>query len=40
MRGGMQLADAYESTYDERKAIGKMVDENLKITKESKLPFF
>ncbi len=40
MRGGMQLSDAYESTYDERKAIGKMVDENLKITKESKLPFF
>jgi len=36
----MQLSDAYESTYDERKAIGKMVDENLKITKESKLPFF
>jgi hypothetical protein len=40
MRGGMQLKDAYESTYDERKAIGKMVDENLKITKESGMAFF
>ena len=40
MRGGMQLHDAYQSTYDERKAIGEMVDENLKTTKESKMPFF
>jgi|TARA_B100001094_G_scaffold44440_1_gene39216 hypothetical protein len=40
MRGGMQLHDAYNSTYEERKSIGKMVDENLKITKESKMPFF
>ena len=40
MRGGMQLQDAYQSTYDERKAIGKMIDENLKITKDSKMPFF
>jgi len=40
MRGGLQLKDAYNTTFDERKAIGKMIEGNLKTTKESHLPFF
>jgi len=40
MRGGLQLDGAYYTTHQERKAISKMVDENLKITKESGRDFF
>lgn len=40
MRGGLQLQDAYDTTFQERKAISEMVKENLKTTKDSQLPFF
>jgi len=40
MRGGLQLENAYDTTYEERKAISKMVESNLKTTKDSHLPFF
>jgi len=40
MRGGLQLENAYDTTYEERKSISKMVESNLKTTKDSHLPFF
>jgi hypothetical protein len=40
MRGGLQIHDAYNSTFEERKSIAKLVEENLKVTKDSKMPFF
>jgi hypothetical protein len=40
MRGGLQLHDAYDTTFEERKAISEMVKDNIKTTKETQLPFF
>jgi hypothetical protein len=40
MRGGLQLKDAYETTFQERKSISAMIKENLKTTKDSGLPFY
>lgn len=40
MRGGLQLPDAYDITFEERTAISEMVKENMKTTKDSQLPFF
>lgn len=40
MRGGLQLPDAYDITFEERKAISEMVKDNMKTTKDSQLPFF
>lgn len=39
MRGSLQLADAYESTFEERSIIGKQIEENFKNTKETGLSF-
>lgn len=40
MRGGMTLDEAWQTSYSIRMAINDMVKENLKITEESRLPFF
>lgn len=40
MRGGLQIADAYDTTFEERKSISEMVKDNMKTTKDSQLPFF
>jgi len=39
MRGGLQLKDAYETTFEERKSIGDLVEENFKNTKETGISF-
>jgi hypothetical protein len=39
MRGSLQLKDAYDTTYEERKAIGKQIEENFKNTKETGISF-
>lgn len=38
-RGSMQIHDAYDSTYDERKAISKLAERNLETTKKSGISF-
>jgi hypothetical protein len=40
MRGGLSLDEAYAIDFADREIIGKLVEENLNITKESKLPYF
>lgn len=40
MRGGMTISEAYNTDYDDRATIGKVIEENLKTTKETGLPFF
>ena len=40
MRGGMSYSESHLLTYDERKLIGKLIEENLQTTKDSGLPFF
>lgn len=40
MRGGLTYTEAYNLDQFERKIIGKIIDSNLDITKQSKLPFF
>lgn len=40
MRGGVTYSEILRMTVKERKLIGKLVEENIKTTKESGLPFF
>lgn len=40
MRGGINYDDAMLLSAEERDIIGKLIKENLKVTKESGLPFF
>lgn len=40
MRGGVTYSEAHAMTFDERNQVGEQIEENLKITKESGLPFF
>jgi hypothetical protein len=40
MRGGLTYTEAHNLDQAERKLIGKIIDSNLEITKQSKLPFF
>jgi hypothetical protein len=35
----MQIHDAYESTFEERKAISKLAERNLETTKKSGISF-
>jgi hypothetical protein len=39
MRGGLQLEDAYNTNWEEREAIAKLVEKNLKTTKETGISF-
>ena len=40
MRGGLTYTEAHNRDQAERKLIGKIIDSNLEITKQSKLPFY
>ena len=40
MRGGLTYTEAHNLDQAERKLIGKIIDSNLEITKQSKLPFY
>ncbi len=40
MRGGITYDQSHMLTPEEREIIGKIIEENLKTTKESGLPFF
>ena len=40
MRGGISYTDILNLSIDERKAINKIIEENLETTKNSQLPFF
>jgi hypothetical protein len=40
MRGGLSYSEAHMLTHEERELIGIKIEENLKMTKETGLPFF
>ena len=40
MRGGVSYTDIMNMSSTERKAISKIIDQNLETTKKSQLPFF
>jgi hypothetical protein len=40
MRGGLSYDDAMLLSYQERKAVGELIKENLETTKKSGQPFF
>jgi hypothetical protein len=40
MRGSITYDDAVMLSYEERNMIGKLIKDNLEVTKESGLPFF
>jgi len=40
MRGGISYTDVLNLSIEERKAINKIIEENLETTKNSNLPFF
>lgn len=40
MRGGLNYNDAFLLSVEDRELISKLIEENLKITKDSGLPFF
>lgn len=40
MRGGLTYNEAHMLTAEERSLIGKLIEENLELTKSSGLPFF
>jgi hypothetical protein len=40
MRGGLPMDLAYQTDYQDREIIGKIIEENLETTGKTKLPFF
>ena len=40
MRGGASYEDILDMSVDERQAIGKLIEDNLETTKNTKMPFF
>jgi hypothetical protein len=40
MRGAMSFEEAYNLSIEDREIIQKIIEENLEVTKETKLPFF
>jgi len=40
MRGGITISEAFLLTADDRLIISALIEENLKMTKDSGLPFF
>lgn len=40
MRGGISYTDVLNLSIEERKAISKIIEDNLETTKNSNLPFF
>jgi hypothetical protein len=40
MRGGITLEEMYNTSNNDRQLISELIDENMKTTKESGLPYF
>jgi hypothetical protein len=40
MRGGISYEESMSLSLEERKLIGKIIKENMDITKKSRMPFF
>ena len=40
MRGGLTYSESLMLTMEERELIGKIINSNLEITKETQMPFF
>lgn len=40
MRGGLSFSESFLLTPEDREIINKIIEDNLKITKEQNLPFF
>jgi len=40
MRGGVSYEDVLNMSEDERRQINEIINSNLQVTKDSKLPFF
>jgi len=40
MRGGASYEDILNMSSDERSSIGKLIENNMDITKKSQMPFF
>lgn len=40
MRGGVTLDEAYQLSYQDREIILKIIEENIKTTNETGLPYF
>jgi hypothetical protein len=40
MRGGISYNESHCLTYDERLLVSKLIEDNLKVTKDTQLPFF
>ena len=40
MRGGLSITESFDLTIEDREIISKIIEDNIEITKETKLPFF
>lgn len=40
MRGGISLEEMFELGFSDREIIGKIIQENIEITNETRMPFF
>jgi hypothetical protein len=40
MRGGLSFNEAYNLSFEDRKIISNIIEENYEVTKESHLPHF
>lgn len=40
MRGGISYEDVLNMSQEERRSINEIIESNIKVTKDSKLPFF
>jgi len=40
MRGGVTYSEALEMNPDERQLVGKIINSNLEIAKDTQMPFF
>jgi hypothetical protein len=40
MRGGITLVEMYNTDYEDREVIAKLIESNLETTTKTKMPFF
>ena len=40
MRGSLSFSEAYDLSIEDREIINKIINDNLDLTKETRLPFF
>lgn len=40
MRGGIDYVDIMNMSFDERENLNKIIDDNMEVTKKSRMPFF